>query len=629
MPSRLALLVRKELAQHALAFVGLGALLALYFFVQAVGVLMAERSASFLEVHRAFLLGALVLAAFALGNRLVVAEYQHRTQRFLQSLPLRAAEVLAVKYALGLAVLLAAAAASLGLSALGAGRTEPLGQRFVLVLALRSAGWTCALWGFLFLMGLVGRLRVPVYLALCLAYAAARNLDLDVTRHGPFALVDARLPFERAVIPWAELGITAAWTALMGAGAGALALVRDGAAADALARPMTARERVTTGVVVFAGILVVGSMSRHAPKAPYRFTEAATLHAAREDVEVFFAREESRADAEALLAALERDLGALRRALGWARLPPVRVALRPTLDGRTVESVDLEENDGVLVRANFTAADFDRADFEAALVARVLDHATAGRAIFEPQRWVRDGFSAWWARRANAPAPGPSAFELRALWATRATGATDATLRRWTLTRERLGEPVAGAVAWSMVRHIARTRGDGAVLRLARHLYGRRPPTDVREVVHAWRHPMEREVSDAAGVPWTALVDSWAAWLGERRRDGAVSAALAGVPTVAAAVRVAPGEVVYDVRVAGGEPTAPIARVHAPLGPFDDVLEERDLLREEGVVERGVAATLPLRGRYGRGARAFAAVEVESSTLGCPLRFAARRVEVP
>jgi zinc transporter ZupT len=63
MPSRLALLVRKELAQHALAFVGLGALLALYFFVQAVGVLMAERSASFLEVHRAFLLGALVLAA--------------------------------------------------------------------------------------------------------------------------------------------------------------------------------------------------------------------------------------------------------------------------------------------------------------------------------------------------------------------------------------------------------------------------------------------------------------------------------------------------------------------------------------------------------------------------------------
>ena len=44
---------------------------------------------------------------------------------------------------------------------------------------------------------------------------------------------------------------------------------------------------------------------------------------------------------------------ALRDLLGWETLPPVRIAYHATLDGRTFQPAHLEDNDGILTRANF------------------------------------------------------------------------------------------------------------------------------------------------------------------------------------------------------------------------------------------------------------------------------------
>ena len=151
-------LFAKELRQHGGALLGITALLTLAFAMGKALMAREARVLSALEAVSSFAIGPLVAAALYLGHRLVVAEHFGRTQRFVEALPVRRGHMALVKAAFGLCWLELWAAFALLLGAAGA-TTEPMGGRFLGILAARLSLYVLALWGVVFLLGFFGRLR--------------------------------------------------------------------------------------------------------------------------------------------------------------------------------------------------------------------------------------------------------------------------------------------------------------------------------------------------------------------------------------------------------------------------------------------------------------------------------------
>jgi len=639
--SRLLRLAAKELRQHALTGVGLFAVLAVAWLIVLATVAWGAQSLTLLRTHFVFTAGFLPLAGLVLGNRLVVAEWFGRTQLFLEALPVRRWEPVLVKLVLGLGVLLAAALASLGCSALAAAGDEPLGARFLGIMAVRTAAFVAWLWSFLFVMGLTGRFRIPLYLLLgvCLIVVTAFT-DLELQRFGPFAaLRDVEL--ERRSLPTAPVLETLAMAAGFVAVAFGLALVAEGSVAESLAKRMSQREKVVVGLLLVATMAAVALLEERREKEPFAFRADGVVPAEALPIEVLAQDPERRADAEALVGRLERDLAALQDAMGWETLPPVRVAYRAGLDGRTFEEATLRENEGVLLRANFARTpEWDPTAFSAYALRAALVEATRGRAEHEPRAWLLDGFARWWSERGGDPsgpplAPGDRAL-LRGVWSAAAgRGPTAERLRRWRRTREALGPPVAEGLAYAGLLTLEARRGREAVVALGRAAFGAAPPDDVRATLAAWLEPPEAAFAAATGWSFGAFRSAWAAELDRLAADPEVRAALEAVPAGEAEVTVEAGEgairdVVYRLRFARPPPAGVLcALLHDELGPFDDPLVERELRREEHTWPADAReATWRLSGRYGPGQRVFLAVQVEAPALGCPLRLAATRQEV-
>ncbi len=638
---RLHALLGKELRHHAVAGVALFGCLAAAYLLLLLGLTVSPETVSLLQAHAGFLGFFVPLAAIVLGNRLVTAEYHGRTQLFIEALPVRRWEMVALKFVLGLAVLLAAAGLSLAASALAASFREAVDAVFVGIVAARTAAFTYFLWAFFFTMGLAGRFRVPIYIALLLMLAVVDQMTgFELQRFGPIALMDPNtLPFERETMPTRALvetlALAAGWTAL----AFALALIHEGSVAEALARRMSQKEKALVGILFTSLMLAVVFLDERRDKEPYAFTQDEVVASGRVPLEVLYLLPERRDDAEALLARLEGDLEALSQMLDWVRLPDVRVAYGPALDASTYDRAELDDNDGILVRANFrrTAA-WDDGDFRAYVVGLVLDEATRGRASFEPKAWLRDGFAHWWSRRDEA-APlvcrEDFAPALRALAATRQERLDVDRIAAWRRYRERHGEAMAEAVAWSGLAVLAELRGRDAVLSLAREVFGRAASEDFRELFHEWRHPMASVFEATTTLAWSDFVDAWNDELGSRRATAACRAALATVPRGSGSIEVERGEgavrdVVYRFRFAEPLPGGTLsALLHTRLTPFDSELERHELRRIEHLWPDGERqAVWRLPGRYGRGSRAFLALEVDSAVLGCPLRLAAERREI-
>jgi hypothetical protein len=102
---RLGALALKEIIEHALVLTFVFALLSLGWLLFLLAAFGSPTTVTYLEAHGNFTRFALPMAAMALGNRLVVSELSGRTQRFLESLPMRPGEPLLVKWLFGLSVL--------------------------------------------------------------------------------------------------------------------------------------------------------------------------------------------------------------------------------------------------------------------------------------------------------------------------------------------------------------------------------------------------------------------------------------------------------------------------------------------------------------------------------------------
>ena len=185
------------------------------------------------------------LGALVLNHRLVVNEYQARTQLFLEALPVARWRMVAVKYGLGLGTMLVLLGVSFAIACLLAWRHEGMTPRFTAILAARSVSAVWFAQSFCFLMGLTGRYRLALYLTMLLGCAfVAEHKALEFTRFGPVALLDSRFAYEREDIPWQALGVTWEMILVFTLLAAGLSLVREGSVAALLAEKMSHREKV-------------------------------------------------------------------------------------------------------------------------------------------------------------------------------------------------------------------------------------------------------------------------------------------------------------------------------------------------------------------------------------------------
>ena len=646
-------LLGKELRHHWLAWLGLLALQGFGLLVLLLGALGGETpGVSRIEPLVGYLWLFVLPSALVLGNRLVVSEYHGRTQLFVEALPVSRTAPLTVKLALGLLVLLVGVLAAVAVVLLSAWRYEPLPGRFIAMLLVCSVGFAVAWWTFFFALGLAGRMRVPLYLALVmLASVLSWSTDFEFDRfaHIELAAFD-RLPYEREVWPTTALFETLGWSLFWVAVAYTLALISEGSLVESLGRRMSHKEKALSAILAVVLLVAMVVLDDRRAKPPYEFVDTAVVRSDTLPLEVAYGRPTERALARATVADLEALLSELSTALGDRVSPALRIRQHAGLDASTYDWADLASNDGLLVRANLRAPDWDAEGFAAEVVAHWLDEITEGRADHEPRAWWRDGFAEWWPRRRALPSTADETVEtppsdpcadplwLRALWAEGAVGLDRDTVEDWFRTRERLGRPVARGLAYSGVHVLERMVGAEALLELARRQWGGPFHADLRDSLWAWRNPPWEVFEEALGVTLEDWLAAWGDELTRLGREPSCRAALASIPDPATAITLDDAEGLLRVRlrferqsIGGGESEALLARVlHEQLTPFDRPLD-RDVLER---IERRWPADqesleIELSGVYGPGSRAFFAQEVDSTTLGCPLRLAVVRRTLP
>ncbi len=643
--NRIAALLEKEARHHLAVAVGLVLWLPMSYLLVAAGHALSPSNISSLLIHVTMLWFFIPLTALVLGNRLIVTEYQRSTQLFLEALPIRRSEMVSVKWVLGFVALETIAVLSLLLTVLIASSTEVIDPRFFGIMAARTVVYVACLWGLFFAMGFLGRFRVPLYIAMVVGLFAIDVLtDFEIGRFGPLALIDEQLALDRERVPWSELEVTGALAFGFSAFGFILALLDEGSVVESLSRRMTLKEKSVAGALIVGLLIAVTALDERREREPFAFQSDALIRAAGGGLEVLYVNEEAQPDAEALAEALEADLVEIQRILGRSKLPMVRVALRESLDARTFEPAKLPQRDGILVRVNFRGWSGDEIaeqrvlrsshSFRAFVIKRILLDATDERAGYEPRAWVLDGFARWFVERDRSEAcwttPMACPPLLRALWAFEEPAALD--LDRWFRMRERHGEEVSEALAYSAILSIEREGGRAAVEAVARAFWGRRPPLDLREVIRERRQPASLELQQAVGRPFEVIVAGWRDEMTARRGAVDVEEALAAVgdPRATFDLTLVDGtlpRVSARVRLARplAEP-AVITLLHREIGPFDRSLELHELQREERVLDAGARELeIELLGRYGRGVRVFLAVDVESRALGCPIRLLARR----
>jgi hypothetical protein len=440
------------------------------------------------------------LVCLVLGQILIATEFRQKTQLFLEGLPLPRWRMLAVKFTLGLAVLVGAVAAALLVAWWSARGSEAMTPRFAALVALKSAGWVWFMYALCFAHAFLGRYRVPFGIVLFFGFIALQSSGVRLSDFGPFALVNERFAYERHVFPGAALAVAAACGLGLAALGFALGLVRDASVASLLAERMSPREKV------FMTFLMLISMSTSAwlwdhyrTATPVRMPGA--FEAQRGLARVFAAaavdapsREETAALERAATRAAE-ELGALAEYLGCKTFPPIFIVHRRDLAGGEYAGGELKPSQGALGRVNLTAKEFAEVAWHEWLICRALSAHTGGLAWRERNAWALDGLAHWWPRRAD-PTPAadaPSSFSAR-------------DFDRWFTVERDHGAERAHELAVALLAKLAEQHGEEARRKFLGAMFGAARPDDSRGWLLDVMRSREARLREAAGIDETALV---------------------------------------------------------------------------------------------------------------------------
>jgi hypothetical protein len=549
------------------------------------------------------------LLALVIANRLFVREYGGRTQLYLETLPIGRGRVFATKWLLGCTLALGVVAVGWWLSLRGIRGSEVLATADALPSLYAIGLFWGALWSFAALGGMLGRYRYVLWAAvLVLVYlstgmAGIALFDLPVLR-----LLGSDVQQGSGIPELAVLATAGAVALVCTVGAAALALHGAGAMASALAKRMTARERVFV-LVSFMAVMTAAFMLEPKPvQPPFEIEQGVRVQGRFVEVGVLPTADLDAGTARRFATTLANDVDELSAALGYAEERRVFVLPQQGLDRHTAQRALMVNADGVVLKIAPNAPP----DLVRTLVAHsVLGDATLDRGMREDRHVFFDGLSASWALRDD-----PAGSEL---WTLRAAAVepplTVHDLRAWAHTSERLGECVALAVAYNVVAALEDDLGGEKTLELMRALFDR-PPDDARVLLE----PSPGRVLARFGTDWERVAAA-----AETRRTAArerFAARLAARPRVNADVAVhrdAERGTTIETDVDG------IDRhyvYYTTLGPWTaDVggLPRLDV--------RGTHATLPISPP--RGARLLVAVEYDDPVLDCPVRVLAERLELP
>lgn len=599
-------LVRKEVREHGWV---LGALVVLEALSLAGLLVNASdqggRFAALVRFTGAFgSLGAVVTA-----NRLFAREYSGRTQLFLEVLPVTRARVLATKWLTGAAFQGGLVALAWAVTLAFMRRTEVVSFPDALRALVAAQAFTLALWGYAAMAGLLGRYRYVAWLAVGFFLYVLDEVAKVPLREAPLlcllndARAMARTPVPaRALLEAAVVTVGAALVTF------ALGLRGSGALAAALARRMTARERVFVIASFAVALVVADRLQKERQLPPFELAEATRATATRSVVGVMTTDDVDQARARDLGQAVAADVDALAAALGLPKPPPVFLLPQRGLEPTHTERAGLGKAQGIVLRA---APDGDASVLRARVLHELLVDATDGRGRLEDRHALLDGLAVWWASRDDVA--------QQETWRKRATASavplSRASVLRWNETSERLGDCVANAVAFSLVDTLAASAGPDAVQRLGARLF----PKPGSALASALQEPAPEALLRELGTDWDGLTRA-----AEARRLAVATAhhdelAARPAPTAHVALRREGGAGVVTVRVDGVERWRAL---YGRLGPWS-----RGQWNLPRLDVRGPTATLPVT--LARGERLLAVVEYDDAVLGCPVRVAAQRLEAP
>lgn len=506
----IASLVGKELRQHWIVFLLVVLTLMLGFLVLMAWGIDSDSSAHPYEIMQRFLVFFSVTGALVLCNRLVVAEYAAKTQLFLEALPLTRATMITVKYLIGAFVFLFATGLLFGMATLMAMRVEELNTRHVGIVLLRTVSIVLFLYSFFFMMGLLGRYRVAIYLLILIGLVLLDNFsEIDLANLGPFHLLtDVRFAFERNQIPWDAL--TPTW--LMTAGfiivTLLLSLVREGSVATLLAEKMSYREKVFIACLIIAAMMAMTIYESKVVREPYDLVDAIEASQERVQVKVSgFGSEENRS--RVLAERVSRELNSVAEYLGLEEFPPVFIVLRQDLDADKFERGEIEKAEGVLVRANFANAEWEHSPFAIWLIREVLINLSEGIELRESKRWVLDGFPLYWASLQNPPMLDRQRIELRAAFGGRNGGFTSKNVDDWLTYRNQVGDSIASAVAYVGLQTIADQTNDSTCHKFLEFVLHDRATEDVRVFYNEWVHSVKNASRSVLNSDRQTVVSDW------------------------------------------------------------------------------------------------------------------------
>ncbi len=615
-----AALIFKELRQHWFAFLLVAGLAGVGMLVIIASVALQGMAGSLLDALSLFLRTFFVIAALVVCNRLVVVEYQSKTQLFLQSLPISRLHMVTVKYLIGLVLLTAMVTAAFVLLVSLSARHEEFTLRFVLLLAARTYAFAWCVHSTFFMMGLLGRYRVAIYLFAMLGAMAVETMTkLDLTRFGPFALMNNQFAYERVDWPTQALCVTLGLAAAFVAMTFVLSLVREGSVASLLAEKMSHREKVFMAVLLLGFIFAVSVFDERAVKQPFDLPDAVAEQAGDVTVKVSLGAAADDQRGRRLARMVADEVAALREYLQVDRFPPIFIVQRRDLDAQRYERGVLDGAEGLLVRANFLGDEFHDGRFLAWLVRELIMLASDDRVQFEPNMWVLDGFALYWTCHDSESKYAEFAtLDLRAAYGGQ-RGFTGTDAANWLSYRERVGEDIAAAVAWSGLMSLRASQGEPSCRAFLQAMLDCDVPGDARGAWHEWRNPLPKVMARQAGVPYDRFLATWINDLEVRRQSRAED--LARIPRLNGTIRfhatsASTRTVSFDF-TCDPPPERRFTLIHIKLPPFDDQLAVNELHREELQYDRQRSGELP--GSFARGTRFGATFAVWVEQLGCEI----------
>ncbi len=328
-----AALILKELRQHWLAFLLVALLAGGGLLVLAASAVVQGEAGSMLDALSLFLQTFIVIAALVLCNRLVVCEYQSKTQLFLQGLPISRLHMVTVKYVFGLLVLMAVVTGAFTFLLLLSARTEQLTGRFILILAARAFSYAWCVYSCFFMMGLLGRYRVAIYIFAILGAAAVETLTkLELAHFGPFALLNDQFAYERVDWPSQALSVTLGLAAALVAMTLVLSLVREGSVASLLAERMSHREKVLMATLLLGFVFAVSVFDERAKKQPFDLPDAFAARIGDVTVKVSLGASSDKEPGRRLARLVAKEAAALQEYLQIEELPPIFIVQRRDMD---------------------------------------------------------------------------------------------------------------------------------------------------------------------------------------------------------------------------------------------------------------------------------------------------------